>query len=68
MPVEPVKHNHKKTQDIPVAYIGAWIQDVGYSFPRSTDGNDGNEVDWETESTTRWQLLLLLCLIWAIPS
>ncbi|KAH7178591.1 hypothetical protein DER46DRAFT_158050 [Fusarium sp. MPI-SDFR-AT-0072] len=31
MALDPVKHNHKKAQDILVAHAGAWTQDASSS-------------------------------------
>ncbi|KAJ4244354.1 hypothetical protein NW762_014481 [Fusarium torreyae] len=35
MALDPVKHNHKKAQDIIVAHAGAWTQDASSAPTRS---------------------------------
>ncbi|KAK2697294.1 hypothetical protein QWA68_003740 [Fusarium oxysporum] len=35
MALDPVKHNHKKDQDILVAHAGAWTQDASSSPSKS---------------------------------
>ncbi|CVK97083.1 uncharacterized protein FMAN_11308 [Fusarium mangiferae] len=34
MALDPIKHNHKKAQDILVAHAGAWTQDASSSPSR----------------------------------
>ncbi|KAM0339561.1 hypothetical protein ACHAPU_010860 [Fusarium lateritium] len=53
MALDPVKHNHKKAQDVLIAHAGAWTQDASFSSSKTVISKMEERVEASKKNSTK---------------